>query len=135
MIQAKVYNFMGFRRYALALSVFLLLGAITSLSFQGLQLGLDFTGGTQVEVGYETPANVEKLRAQLESNGFEKPVVVHFGSDRDVLIRLQGKPEQGLSERVYEALQSSGETVELRRGKVLFDGIILNFVLRHFTKS
>ena len=115
MIQAKVYNFMGFRRYALALSVFLLLGAITSLSFQGLQLGLDFTGGTQVEVGYETPANVEKLRAQLESNGFEKPVVVHFGSDRDVLIRLQGKPEQGLSERVYEALQSSGETVELRR--------------------
>ena len=115
MIQAKVYNFMGFRRYALAFSVFLLLGAIASLSFQGLQLGLDFTGGTQVEVGYEAPANVEKLRAQLESNGFEKSVVVHFGSDRDVLIRLQGKPEQGLSDRVYEALQSNGERVELRR--------------------
>lgn len=115
MIQAKVYNFMGFRRYALAFSVFLLLGAIASLYFQGLQLGLDFTGGTQIEVGYETPANVEKLRAQLESNGFEKSVVVHFGSDRDVLIRLQGKPEQGLSDRVYEALQSNGETVELRR--------------------
>ena len=115
MIQAKVYNFMGFRRYALAFSVFLLLGAIASLYFQGLQLGLDFTGGTQLEVGYETPANVEKLRAQLESNGFEKPVVVHFGSDRDVLIRLQGKPEQGLSDRVYEALQSNGERVELRR--------------------
>ena len=115
MIQAKVYNFMGFRRYALAFSVFLLLGAIASLYFQGLQLGLDFTGGTQVEVGYKTPASVEKLRAQLESNGFEKPVVVHFGSDRDVLIRLQGEPEQGLSDRVYEALQSNGETVELRR--------------------
>ena len=115
MIQAKVYNFMGFRRYALAFSVFLLLGAIASLYFQGLQLGLDFTGGTQVEVGYKTPANVEKLRAQLESNGFEKSVVVHFGSDRDVLIRLQGKPEQGLSDRVYEALQSNGERVELRR--------------------
>ena len=115
MIQAKVYNFMGFRRYALAFSVFLLLGAIASLYFQGLQLGLDFTGGTQVEVGYKTPASVEKLRAQLESHGFEKPVVVHFGSDRDVLIRLQGEPEQGLSDRVYEALQSNGETVELRR--------------------
>ena len=115
MIQAKVYNFMGFRRYALAFSVFLLLGAIASLSFQGLQLGLDFTGGTQVEVGYDSPANVETLRAQLESNGFEKSVVVHFGSDRDVLIRLQGKPEQGLSDRVYEALQSNGERVELRR--------------------
>ena len=115
MKQVKVYNFMGFRRQALALSVFLLIGALASLSFQGLQLGLDFTGGTQVEVGYEMPADVEKLRGQLESTGFEKPVVVHFGSDRDVLIRLQGKPEQGLSDRVYEALQSRGETVELRR--------------------
>jgi len=113
--QVKVYNFMGFRRQALAFSVFLLIGALASLSFQGLQLGLDFTGGTQVEVGYEMPADVEKLRGQLESTGFEKPVVVHFGSDRDVLIRLQGKPEQGLSDRVYEALQSRGETVELRR--------------------
>jgi len=61
------------------------------------------------------PADVEKLRGQLESNGFEKPIVVHFGSDRDVLIRLQGKPEQGLSDQVYKALQSHGETVELRR--------------------
>ena len=115
MNQAKVYNFMGLRKYALAFSIFLLLGSLISLSIQGLQLGLDFTGGTQVEVGYQVPADVEKLRGQLESNGFEKPIVVHFGSDRDVLIRLQGKPEQGLSDLVYKALQSHGETVELRR--------------------
>ena len=115
MNQAKVYNFMGLRKYALAFSIFLLLSALISLSIQGLQLGLDFTGGTQVEVGYPAPADVEKLREQLESRGFEKPVVVHFGSDRDVLIRLQGKPEQGLSDQVYKALQSHGETVELRR--------------------
>tara|TARA_A100001011_G_scaffold305759_1_gene320455 strand:+ start:165 stop:1079 length:915 start_codon:yes stop_codon:yes gene_type:complete len=113
--QAKVYNFMGLRKYALAFSIFLLLSSLISLSIQGLQLGLDFTGGTQVEVGYQVPADVEKLRGQLESNGFEKPIVVHFGSDRDVLIRLQGKPEQGLSDQVYKALQSHGETVELRR--------------------
>tara|TARA_S200000501_G_scaffold371473_1_gene414608 strand:- start:497 stop:1411 length:915 start_codon:yes stop_codon:yes gene_type:complete len=113
--QAKVYNFMGLRKYALAFSIFLLLSSLISLSIQGLQLGLDFTGGTQVEVGYQVPAEVEKLRGQLESNGFEKPIVVHFGSDRDVLIRLQGKPEQGLSDLVYKALQSHGETVELRR--------------------
>lgn len=115
MNQAKVYNFMGLRKYALAFSIFLLLSSLISLSIQGLQLGLDFTGGTQVEVGYQVPAEVEKLRGQLESNGFEKPIVVHFGSDRDVLIRLQGKPEQGLSDQVYKALQSHGETVELRR--------------------
>ena len=115
MNQAKVYNFMGLRKYALAFSIFLLLSSLISLSIQGLQLGLDFTGGTQVEVGYQVPAEVEKLRGQLESNGFEKPIVVHFGSDRDVLIRLQGKPEQGLSDLVYKALQSHGETIELRR--------------------
>ncbi|MAA55229.1 MAG: protein translocase subunit SecF [Porticoccaceae bacterium] len=115
MNQAKVYNFMGLRKYALAFSIFLLTSSLISLSIQGLQLGLDFTGGTQVEVGYQVPADVEKLRGQLESKGFEKPVVVHFGSDRDVLIRLQGKPEQGLSDQVYKALQSHGETVELRR--------------------
>ena len=115
MNQAKVYNFMGLRKYALAFSIFLLLSSLISLSIQGLQLGLDFTGGTQVEVGYQVPADVEKLRGQLESNGFEKPIVVHFGSDRDVLIRLQGKPEQGLSDLVYKALQSHGETIELRR--------------------
>ena len=115
MNQAKIFNFMGLRKYALAFSIFLLLSSLISLSIQGLQLGLDFTGGTQVEVGYQVPADVEKLRGQLESNGFEKPIVVHFGSDRDVLIRLQGKPEQGLSDQVYKALQSHGETVELRR--------------------
>ena len=90
MTQLKVYNFMGIRRLAVGLSATLLVLSAISLATQGLQLGLDFTGGTQVEVGYQSPANVEGVRAQLESAGFEKPVVVHFGSDRDVLIRLQG---------------------------------------------
>ncbi|MDA9372070.1 protein translocase subunit SecF [Porticoccaceae bacterium] len=115
MTQLKVYNFMGIRRLAVGLSATLLVISAISLATQGLQLGLDFTGGTQVEVGYQSPANVEGVRAQLERAGFEKPVVVHFGSDRDVLIRLQGKPEEGLSDKVYEALQSEGADVELRR--------------------
>ena len=129
MTQLKVYNFMGIRRLAVGLSATLLVISAISLATQGLQLGLDFTGGTQVEVGYQSPANVEGVRAQLESAGFEKPVVVHFGSDRDVLIRLQGKPQleqsvvdeedgsakQALSDRVYGALQSEGADVELRR--------------------
>ena len=129
MTQLKVYNFMGIRRLAVGLSATLLVLSTISLATQGLQLGLDFTGGTQVEVGYQSPANVEGVRAQLERAGFEKPVVVHFGSDRDVLIRLQGKPEpeqaisdeqdgtvkKALSDKVYEALQSEGADVELRR--------------------
>ncbi|MFL3647144.1 MAG: protein translocase subunit SecF, partial [Cellvibrionales bacterium] len=115
MTQLKVYNFMGIRRLAVGLSAMLLVISAISLATQGLRLGLDFTGGTQVEVGYQSPAKVEGVRAQLESAGFEKPVVVHFGSDRDVLIRLQGKPEEGLSDNVYQALQSEGAGVELRR--------------------
>jgi preprotein translocase subunit SecF len=115
MTQLKVYNFMGIRRLAVGLSATLLVISAISLAIQGLKLGLDFTGGTQVEVGYQSPANVEGVRAQLERAGFEKPVVVHFGSDRDVLIRLQGKPEEGLSDKVYVALQSEGADVELRR--------------------
>ncbi len=115
MKQGKIYNFMGIRRQALALSLLLILASLISLSFQGLELGLDFTGGTQVEVGYEKPADVQKLRIQLESAGFEKPVVVHFGSDRDVLIRLQGEPEQGLSDRVFGAVKSMDQETELRR--------------------
>ena len=115
MTQLKVYNFMGIRRLAVGLSATLLVISAISLATQGLQLGLDFTGGTQVEVGYQSPANVEGVRAQLERAGFKKPVVVHFGSDRDVLIRLQGKPEEGLSDKVYVALQSEGADVELRR--------------------
>ena len=115
MKKVKIYNFMGIRKHAVVLSTLLLIASLGSLMMQGLRLGLDFTGGTQVEVGYEQPADVDLLRQQLEIAGFESPIVVHFGSDTDVLIRLQGKPDQGLSQRVYEALMDQNEVVELRR--------------------
>ncbi len=115
MTKVNIYNFMGIRKHAVVLSSLLLIASLGSLMMQGLRLGLDFTGGTQVEVGYEQPADVDLLRQQLEIAGFESPIVVHFGSDTDVLIRLQGKPDQGLSQRVYEALMDQNEVVELRR--------------------
>jgi preprotein translocase subunit SecF len=115
MTQLKVYNFMGIRKIAVVFSAIMLLASIASLSINGLVLGLDFSGGTQVEVGYEKPADVGELREQLESAGFEGPVVVHYGSETDVLIRLQGKPDQGLAEKVYGVLQSDDQQVELRR--------------------
>jgi preprotein translocase subunit SecF len=115
MTELKVYNFMGLRKIAVVFSAVMLLVSIASLSINGLVLGLDFSGGTQVEVGYEKPADVAELRQQLESAGFEGPVVVHYGSETDVLIRLQGKPDQGLAEKVYAVLESNGEQVDLRR--------------------
>ena len=115
MTQAKIYNFMGLRKYAVVFSSLLLAVSVWSLYSQGLVLGLDFSGGTQIEVGYEQPADVSALRLQLDTAGFENPVVVHFGSETDVLIRLQGEPDQALSEKVLAVLKSSGDQLELRR--------------------
>jgi preprotein translocase subunit SecF len=111
----KVYNFMGIRRYAVVFSALMLVVSSLSLYTQGLVLGLDFSGGTQIEVGYEQPVNVGELRSKLEGAGFDSPVVVHFGAETDVLIRMQGEPDQTLAERVYNVLQADGERVELRR--------------------
>ena len=115
MTQAKIYNFMGLRKYAVVFSSLLLAVSVWSLYSQGLVLGLDFSGGTQIEVGYEQPADVSALRQQLATAGFENPVVVHFGSETDVLIRLQGEPDRALSEKVLAVLKSSGDQLELRR--------------------
>lgn len=115
MTQAKIYNFMGLRRYAVVFSALMLVVSSWSLYTQGLVLGLDFSGGTQIEVGYDQPADVGELREKLETAGFDNPVVVHFGSETDVLIRLQGEPDQKLSEQVVEVLQGEDEQIDLRR--------------------
>ena len=115
MTDLKVYNFMGLRKIAAVFSAVLLVASVVSLSTKGLVLGLDFSGGTQIEVGYEQPADVAAIRQQLEGAGFEGPVVIQYGSETDVLIRLQGKPEPGLSEQVYDVLEDGSEAVELRR--------------------
>ena len=116
MAQLKIYNFMGIRRYAVVLSALLLSLSIWSLSSQGLVLGLDFSGGTQIEVGYQQPADVAELRETLESAGFQNPVVVHFGAETEVLIRLQGEPDEQLAAQVLEVLKGDqSQQVELRR--------------------
>jgi len=106
---------MGLRRYAVVFSALMLVVSSWSLYTQGLVLGLDFSGGTQIEVGYDQPADVGELREQLETAGFDNPVVVHFGSETDVLIRLQGEPDQKLAEQVVEVLQGEDEQIDLRR--------------------
>ena len=115
MMPSRIYNFMGLRRYAVVFSALMLVVSSWSLYTQGLVLGLDFSGGTQIEVGYDQPADVGELREQLETAGFDNPVVVHFGSETDVLIRLQGEPDQKLAEQVVEVLQGEDEQIDLRR--------------------
>jgi len=115
MSEQLIYNFMGRRRLAAIGSVVLLIVAIGSLATKGLVLGLDFTGGTQIEVAYPQAAELSVVRSSLEQSGFKNPVVVHFGTESEILIRLQGQPEAGLSDQVMTVLKVANPAVELRR--------------------
>ena len=112
-------DFMGKRRAALVLSSILLLVSLASLAIRGLAFGIDFTGGTLIEVGYEQAADVDAVRQQLASAGFEEAVVQRFGTTRDVLVRIaerEGVSKADLSTQVLRALRAdSSTTVDLRR--------------------
>lgn len=111
----KVINFMGRRYIAVGFSVLMLIVSIASLATKQLNFGLDFTGGTLVEVGYKKPADLNAIRALLEGEGYENAVVVNFGTERDVLIRLQRKADATLGDTLLLLLRANGEQVDLRR--------------------
>lgn len=111
----KVINFMGQRKIAAAVSILLILGSIASLFINGLNFGLDFTGGTLVELHYEQEADIEGIRQELKEQGFPGAVVTNFGSDRDVLIRVQTEDAK-LGDKIAKDLQAaSNEEVEIKR--------------------
>ena len=86
----RILNFMRFRRPATLLSVVLVACAVISLLVRGLNFGLDFTGGTLVELSYDRPVNMEQVRGTLERMGYSDATAQEYGSQRDVLIRLPG---------------------------------------------
>jgi len=113
-------NFLGHRRLALTVSAVLVVLAILAVVLRGLNFGIDFTGGTLVEVGYPEAVELDPIRQQLDLNGFERATVQYFGTSRDILIRLPPQsddPDQAsLSDQVLRALSSGGPAgVELRR--------------------
>jgi protein translocase subunit secF len=114
----KIYNFMGIRKLALAFSTVLVLVSIASLASNGLKFGLDFTGGSLVEVGYAQAVDLDEVRQRLRAQGFEDAVVQTFGSARDVLIRLQVAHDPQLGDKVLAALRGDSEqAIELRRNE------------------
>jgi preprotein translocase subunit SecF len=113
-------DFMGVRRSAIAISVALVLLSIGSLVFQGLNWGLDFTGGTLVEVTFPSAAAPDAVRTALEADGFVNGVVQNFGTERDLLIRMppqEGRDAALTGNAVFEALQRDFPGVELRRSE------------------
>lgn len=119
------FDFMKYRKIAAVISGLLIVASVIALFMNQLEWGLDFTGGTLVEVVYEESADPQVIRQQLEEAGFEGHVVQYFGSDRDVLIRVPPQKELSdqenarLGDRIINSLQETyGEdTVSLRRSE------------------
>ena len=112
-------SFMKWRRLAMVFSAVLMIASVGMVSTKGLNLGLDFTGGTVIEVGYSQEADLQKIRQTLESNSFDDAVVQSFGSPRDVLIRLAPRQDvkaETIGSQVLELLNSnSDQEVKMRR--------------------
>ena len=105
-------DFMGKRKMAMIGSGILLIVSLISLATNGLKLGIDFTGGTLIEVGYKKPIELAQVRDILSENGFGNAVVQHFGSSKEILIRIplkQGINSADLSTQVMDVLNVSGE--------------------------
>lgn len=133
--EAKVLNFMGWRKTAASISMILLLVSVVSLFVRGLELGLDFTGGSQVELGFSEPADLSVIRVELRELGLENPVAVYFGSESEVLIRTQSPMQEGatrLIERQLNQVAPEASLVGVNKAPsdlqgftdiVIFDGV------------
>ena len=112
-------DFLGWRKYALILSAILIIGSIVSLATRGLNFGLDFTGGTLVEVSYPTAPELNQVRQALTDAGYENFTVQTFGTAREIVLRLpvEVAAEEGadVTTAALDALASVDPAVELRR--------------------
>ena len=112
------YRFMEHRKPAMVLSVALIVVSGAALALRGLNFGIDFTGGTLVELGYEQAADLERIRGTIDGAGFKDAAVQYFGGATDVLIRVapdETTSQSELSNRLLDSLREAGEKFELLR--------------------
>ena len=113
-LNLPVIDFVGKRKFALIFSAILLIVSIVSLSFQGLKFGIDFTGGTLIELGYDKTADLESIRTKLAEAEYEGANVQYFGSDTEVLIQLE--PQATSSAKLSSSIiRMLGEGIDVRR--------------------
>jgi preprotein translocase subunit SecF len=116
MSEVKIIPFMSQRKLAAGISLLFIIASLVSLAVRGLNYGLDFTGGTLVEVGYSEAVPLTDIRTTLTANNYGSAVVVNFGSDTDVLVRLpQGYSDELGSQIVGILQQDFSGAIELRR--------------------
>ena len=110
------FQFMKYRRMAAIASIAIFTISVLSLGFRGLSLGLDFSGGTLVEVSYETPVDLETIRNTLIANGYDDSQVVNFGSNLDVLIKVADQNgNSSIGDNIFQILEAEGFKGELKR--------------------
>ena len=100
-------NFMRFRHISTAISLTLLLVSVVAIGMRGLNFGLDFTGGTLLEVEYETPVALSEVKSVLDTAGYRDVVVQNFGSETDVLVRMSESFRDDLGNEVLGLLQTN----------------------------
>jgi preprotein translocase subunit SecF len=139
----KIKHNIPFMKYGVlttTISLVTFILAVLALSFKGLNLGVDFTGGMLMDVSYSQPANIETIRTTLESQNISEVIVQTFGTAKEVLIRLplkEGMNGAKLSEQVFGAIKSQDASASLRRvefvgpqvGKELYEGGMLAMLL------
>ncbi|MGR5119765.1 protein translocase subunit SecF [Vibrio astriarenae] len=115
----KTIDFMRWSKVAFMLSIVMIGAALFTLSTKWLNWGLDFTGGTLIEVGFEQPANLEEIREALEAKDFGDATVQNFGSAREVMVRLRPREDvsgEMLGQQILSAIETgTGKSVEMRR--------------------
>ena len=119
------FDFMGKRKLALIFSATLLLISLASLFTRGLNLGLDFTGGTLLELGYSHPVELVGVRDTLAAKGFPEAVVQHFGTAQDILVRIaphEGISNAEISSSVMSALRGAEPSGQVDMRRVEFVG-------------
>ena len=115
----KVHDFMRWDKLAFTLSGLLLIASVIIMGVRGFNWGLDFTGGTVIEISLEKPADLDTLRGSLVKSGFVEPQVQNFGSSRDVIVRLSpnaGNAGQELGSKVVSVInQASSQNATVKR--------------------
>lgn len=115
----KVTDFMRWSKLAFIFSLMMIIASIATISTKGLNWGLDFTGGTLIEVSFKNPADLPLIRESLAESGFGDAIVQNFGTARDVMVRLQprdGIKGEVLGNQIIDALKTgTGQQVEMRR--------------------
>jgi preprotein translocase subunit SecF len=118
----KTIKFLSVRKSTTIMSIILIVVSAFSLMTKGLNLGIDFTGGIQIEISFETAPNIENVRSNLASGGYDDAIVQNSGSSQDLMVRIpprDGVDNKKIGEDVIGMLQASENSVTLKSSEYI----------------